>query len=493
MRRSTPLATLALLVAGPVAAQVQLDDALGSSTTGTQTGGQFVAGGGWQAGHQVMWDLGVVLTEGTFSVQLSNWNPNSDSPQHQFDKQHILSMYESAHGSPHQSDADVPKGSFWEVRTGASYDNCFKFLSSTSGFDPPPLGRDETRVTRPLGAIQPTQTYTLEVRWTRAGEVTVLLDGQPQVTHQHGVPLRVRYVFIGTDNAPAGTYGPQADVVYRNVRVTGTPTPDAGTPPPPDAGASADGGAVASFEPVADTWTEPANPTAVHGADADLRTGGDGRTVYFRFDVRGVGRVQRARLFLQAMNAGGGGDLHLVPDNSWSEATVSHQNRPVPAAAALASLGRVEIGGTYAFDVTPAVTGNGLYSFAITSTDVDGSGYDSRESGATGPELVVESVGPAGGGAGGGGGGGGGGSGGAGGAAGGGAAGGGAGGGGAGGGTAGGAAGEGGGGAGGGGAAGGRLHMEGGCSSVSVDVVAAPLAALLLLAAGLRRRSPGER
>lgn len=381
--RSRLLISLTLLSL-PALAQVTFSDDLNGATTGARNGGQFVPGGGWQAGHQVKWDLGAALTEGSFSVELLNWNPSFDSPQHQFDKQQIVAMYEAPHGSPHQADADSPKTSSWQVRTGASYNNCFKFLSSPAGF----TDRQETRISRQPGELSPSQPHTIEVRWTRAGNVTVLVDGVEGVTHQHGTALRLRYVFIGTDDAPGGTYGPQADVIYRNVRVNGStgsvvpPVVDAGTPGP--------GGSPSHFLPTADTWTEPLNPTAVHGSDADLRTGGDGRTIYFRFDVQGVGQVSRARVVVRAMNGGGGGDLRRVMDTSWSEASVTHQNRPTPEPTVLASLGRVDIDNEYAFDVTSAVRGNGVYAFAITSTDGDGSGYLSRESAEHRPELVVE-------------------------------------------------------------------------------------------------------
>jgi MYXO-CTERM domain-containing protein len=101
--------------------------------------------------------------------------------------------------------------------------------------------------------------------------------------------------------------------------------------------------------------------------------------------------VKSARIFLTALNGGGGGDIHVVGDNSWTEAGLTHVNRPTPEPPILSSLGAVEIGGFYSFDVTSAIVGNGLHSFAITSALVDGSGYHSRESAASHPELVIES------------------------------------------------------------------------------------------------------
>ncbi|MBK9000509.1 MAG: DNRLRE domain-containing protein [Myxococcales bacterium] len=419
-RTTCCVAALATLLApGRAAAADVLTDPLNGSTVGQQTGGTFVSGGGWQAGQQITWDVGSELTEGGMSVEVTNWNPNSDSPQHQFDKQHIINMYQAPYGSPHQSDGDSPKRGFFNIRTGATYDNLFKFLSSTAGFDPPPAGRHETRIKKALGFVDPTKTYSVRVEWTATGDITAWLDSEQLITHSHGVPFRLRHVFIGTDNAPPGTYGPQKDVVYKNLKVWGTtaPLPDAGAGGSGGsgggAGAGGTGGAPASFsfEPVADTYTDPLSPTLGHGSDPELRAGGDGaggigRVIFLRFDVKGVGQVKSAKLYLKAMNAGGGGDIRAVPDDSWLEGSVIHDNKPAFDAQILSSLPKVEIDGVYFFDVTAAVTGDGLHSFAITSTDGDGCGYNSRENPGTHPELVIESAGPAGsGGAGGSGGG----------------------------------------------------------------------------------------
>lgn len=400
LRRTFGFALALTLCSAGVRAQIVLEDALINSTKGQQQGGQFVSGGGWQAGQQIHWDVGFEVTEGGMSIEVTNWDPSSASTQHQFDKQHIINMYQAAHGSPHSSDADSPKTGFFNIRTGATYDNLFKFLSSTAGFSPPPAGREEVRIPKAPGFIDPSKSYTIKVEWTPSGDITAFLDSELLVTHSHGAPFRMRHVYVGTDNAPPGTYGPQKDVIYKNLQVWGKATPVL------DAGAGGSGGGAGSgggsggapstksfsFEPVADTWTEPLNPSQNHGADPELRAGGDGRTVYMRFDVQGVSTVKSAKIYLKAMNAGGGGDMHVVQDNTWTEAGLTHSNRPLPESATLSTLGQVEIDGVYAFDVTSAITGNGLHSFAITSTDTDGSGYNSREHPGTHPELVIESV-----------------------------------------------------------------------------------------------------
>ncbi len=245
LRTGGALAIARLLVASGARGQMVLEDDLVSSTKGTQQGGTFAAGGGWQAGKQIYWDVGFEITEGGMSIEVTNWDADATSPQHQFDKQHIINMYQAAHGSPHKSDADNPKGGFFNIRTGATYNNLFKFLSSTAGFSPPPNGRYEVRIKKSPGFIDPKETYTIKVEWTLSGDITAFLDGANLVTHSHGTPFRLRHVFIGTDNAPAGTYGPQKDVIYKNLKVWGkaTPVPDAGAGGSAGAAGSAGAGA----------------------------------------------------------------------------------------------------------------------------------------------------------------------------------------------------------------------------------------------------------
>ena len=81
--------------------------------------------------------------------------------------------------------------------------------------------------------------------------------------------------------------------------------------------------------------------------------------------------------------------MHAVLDDTWDEATLSHENKPMPEAAILSSVPAASAGSVFEFDVTSAMIENGLASFAITSSVVDGCAYASRES-ATPPQLMLE-------------------------------------------------------------------------------------------------------
>ncbi len=85
------------------------------------------------------------------------------------------------------------------------------------------------------------------------------------------------------------------------------------------------------------------------------------------------GTVQSARLRLEVVNRSGfGGTIYSISDNSWDEDTVTFDTRPVIDGPALDALGKVRVGDIVGLDVTAAITGDGIYSFAIDSNDTDG-------------------------------------------------------------------------------------------------------------------------
>lgn len=193
-----------------------LCDTLDGSTSGRQDGGSFVTGGGWTPGWNITWDLGRTLNQGAFSADLKNWDTSTSSSQHRHSKQHILNMYQEGHGAAHTADENGT--AFWNVRTGRDYNGLFKFLSSPRGFDE----RIETRLSPPGGRLDPKVTHTVRVEFVPGGAATVFLDGRSLTTHTHGRTFNLRYVFVGSDNSPGDTYGPQAGVIYEDIKVWGS-------------------------------------------------------------------------------------------------------------------------------------------------------------------------------------------------------------------------------------------------------------------------------
>ncbi len=157
--------------------------------------------------------------------------------------------------------------------------------------------------------------------------------------------------------------------------------------------APASGQATDNFSPIADTYGDARSPTANFGSDSDLRVGGGAaeRVTYLKFNVQGIGgEVVTATLVLSCINGSveGGGSLYLI-DSGWQEGTLTWENKPEVVGKPLDSLGSVSVGSTYELDVTGAISGDGIVSFALASTFEDGAGYDSRE-GSSSPILRIK-------------------------------------------------------------------------------------------------------
>jgi hypothetical protein len=118
---------------------------------------------------------------------------------------------------------------------------------------------------------------------------------------------------------------------------------------------------------------------------------------FLKFQVANVtGPIRSAKIRLR-VNLGGdsGGGIYSVSNRyrnsntSWVESGLTWENAPSITGSPLSSVDTVAINDVVEFDVTPAISGNGTYSFAIKSEVVDLVRYDSRES-PNPPTLVIE-------------------------------------------------------------------------------------------------------
>jgi hypothetical protein len=149
---------------------------------------------------------------------------------------------------------------------------------------------------------------------------------------------------------------------------------------------------VVSVYPVADTSVNSGVPSSNYGTDLTLDVDGSPmRITYLRYDVTGIsGTVQSARLSFECVNDGPfGGTIHSVSDNSWDENMVTFDTRPDIDGPALDTAGAVAVGDIVEFDVTPAVGGNGIYSFAIVPDSTRRVKYRSREDSINPPVLII--------------------------------------------------------------------------------------------------------
>jgi hypothetical protein len=155
---------------------------------------------------------------------------------------------------------------------------------------------------------------------------------------------------------------------------------------------------ISTFGAVADTYVQADTATTNYGASRQFVVDhSPERRSLLKFAVTGLtGRVTRAVLRMHTVsgNTGStsGGTWRAMTDTTWSETSVTWNDQPEIDGGPLGILGSVTSTTWYEVDVTRLVEGDGTYSIAGTSTDTDGAYFDTRETGANGPQLVVTTI-----------------------------------------------------------------------------------------------------
>lgn len=262
------------------------------------------------------------------------------------------------------------------------------------------------------------QTFLLKTVWDATNRrVGLWIDGNGGFTAINGSmasPNRSDYGRLNTSGTVGGTIC-MDDLAYDDLGGGAppppppSPTPTA-TPPGPTPTATPPGPTpTATPIPPTPTATPPAGPEIVLGATGDApvyssygsRNYGSAITLrvrearsdyksYLQFDVDGLdcAVVERAVVRLNVVDGGpDGGSIYQVANN-WTEGSITWNSAPEVTGPALDSAGAVVAGEWIELDVTGAVTGNGLVSFALTSPSSDIVKYSSKE-GSAAPELVV--------------------------------------------------------------------------------------------------------
>ncbi|MET8320594.1 DNRLRE domain-containing protein [Micromonospora sp. NPDC005189] len=160
-------------------------------------------------------------------------------------------------------------------------------------------------------------------------------------------------------------------------------------------GADPASAASVTFTSVADTYVQSDAASTNYGTSPQIVVDNSPvRRSFLRFTVSGVsGTVTGAKLRLRTISGNSGSDtggtFRRMSNTTWSETGTTWNNQPALDGASLGTIGAVSGNTWYEVDVTAAVTGNGTYSFGATSASGDGAYYDTRESGADAPQLVV--------------------------------------------------------------------------------------------------------
>jgi hypothetical protein len=141
---------------------------------------------------------------------------------------------------------------------------------------------------------------------------------------------------------------------------------------------------------VADAYVDSSYASTNYGSSTQVRVDGS-PTVrgYVRFNVSGLtSGVSKATLRLYANSSLSTGiTVNRVADNTWGETTINYGNAPA-VGSAIGNTGVATTGAWISVDVTSYVTGNGTFSFALSSTNVTALSLASREA-ANKPQLVI--------------------------------------------------------------------------------------------------------
>jgi hypothetical protein len=230
--------------------------------------------------------------------------------------------------------------------------------------------------------------------------------GDNQTSHIYNIDfdeVEVNNSFIGSISTPTPTPTPSNTLSVTNTSTPGatnTPTPTKTNTPTPGATntstatpTSTSASSSLIFNPVADSYVDSSNPAANFGTSTALRV--DGSPVvssYLRFTVQGSsgGSISHVRLLIYANSASSIGISALtVADNTWGEKTITFSNAP-PTGNTLVTSPAVATGTWITLDVTSYVTGEGTFSFGVSTTGGTAISLASRESGAHSPQLIVD-------------------------------------------------------------------------------------------------------
>jgi hypothetical protein len=156
--------------------------------------------------------------------------------------------------------------------------------------------------------------------------------------------------------------------------------------------------ATSRFTASADAYVTQAKPDSNFGTAPVLRTDDFPRLErsYLRFDVAGLaGSVTKATLRLYAGSRDRFGyTVWSLISTDWSEYGadgITYTNAPLPGVV-VATSGAVARDTWTSVDVTGLVHGDGAVSLALTASGSSAGVYASRETGATAPQLVVETL-----------------------------------------------------------------------------------------------------
>ncbi|MFL6163332.1 MAG: fibronectin type III domain-containing protein [Jatrophihabitantaceae bacterium] len=198
--------------------------------------------------------------------------------------------------------------------------------------------------------------------------------------------------YVDNTVSPATSYSYTVAAVDAAANASGPSAPASATTP------ASGGGGNLTFTATDDATIDATN--TAQNAGTAIRLTADGNPVndfLVKFTVSGTTGCALSKVTLQLTagtsinnNSVRGGNFYQAANSSWTEGSVTWSGAPATVGSPLASLGAVSLGETVSVDVSSVVTGNGTYSFRVSTTSGDAAAYFSRQGSTTqSPRLVV--------------------------------------------------------------------------------------------------------
>ena len=145
-----------------------------------------------------------------------------------------------------------------------------------------------------------------------------------------------------------------------------------------------------TFTPTADAQVLSDTPSYNYGKTTRLSADGSpAQQVLMRFSVANLsGTVTSAKLRVYVNNPSGDGPLVQRTMGAWSETAVTWNTRPALTGNPIADRGAIATATWVEYDVTSAITADGVHDLALVSKSADGATFHSRET-VERPQLVV--------------------------------------------------------------------------------------------------------
>ncbi len=145
-----------------------------------------------------------------------------------------------------------------------------------------------------------------------------------------------------------------------------------------------------TIHPIADAYVVQTSATTNYGTGPTLRVDNNPNIKsYLRFNITNLSGITAAKLRLYSNSSSTSGiTVKTESNDNWGETTLTYANAPA-AGSSLDTSAAVKKGTWISMNVSAYVTGNGMWSFVVSTPGSTAISLAARESGANAPQLII--------------------------------------------------------------------------------------------------------